>query len=113
MKRGGNELLEVKKMVKFVFSMIIISFVVLTGSVFGEAYANIPAIEREALIALYKSTNGDNWGDNSGWKDPPLNEDGFALPGTECSWRGVYCTDDNVTTLYLWDNQLPATSRII
>ncbi|HLP59462.1 MAG TPA: PKD domain-containing protein, partial [Candidatus Deferrimicrobium sp.] len=27
----------------------------------------IPASEREALIALYNSTNGDGWLDNSGW----------------------------------------------
>ena len=38
--------------------------------------------EREALIALYNSTNGPDWINNSGW----LGEE-----GTECSWFGVWC----------------------
>jgi hypothetical protein len=60
-------------------------------------FADMPAIERAALIALYNSTNGDNWSDNGGW-------DG-AL-GTECSWYGVTCTGDSVTRLSLDYNQL-------
>lgn len=32
--------------------------------------AAIPATERAALIALYNSTDGDNWTNNSGWKTP-------------------------------------------
>jgi hypothetical protein len=47
------------------------------------------ATERQALIDLYNSTDGDNWTDNSGWKEPPLDVDGFAMPGTEGSWFGV------------------------
>ena len=53
------------------------------------ACAAIPAIERAALIALYTSTDGDQWTDNSGWKEPPLAADGFALPGTEGTWYGI------------------------
>ena len=30
----------------------------------------IPASERAALIALYNSTDGDSWGNNSGWRLP-------------------------------------------
>ena len=92
----------------------------------------IPAQERAALIALYSSTEGDGWDDNSGWKTPPLDEDGFAMPGTECDWSGVDCDGRNTTvemilldsnhlngslpselgnlsnlsSLYLYDNQL-------
>ncbi len=47
------------------------------------AFAAIPPIERAALIALYESTDGDNWTYNNGWKTPPLAADGFAMPGTE------------------------------
>ncbi len=54
------------------------------------AYTPIPQIEREALIALYNDTDGNNWTDNSGWKAPPLS-DGFAMPGTECDWNEVGC----------------------
>ena len=40
--------------------------------------------DREALIALYNATGGDNWGENTGWlSDAPLGE-----------WYGV-ATDDN------------------
>ncbi|HSA94722.1 MAG TPA: InlB B-repeat-containing protein, partial [Acidobacteriota bacterium] len=45
--------------------------------------------ERRALIALYNATDGDAWTDHSGWKTPPLDADGFALPGTESAWFGV------------------------
>ncbi len=45
--------------------------------------------QRQALAALYNSTNGDGWIDNSGWKTPPLYPDGFAMPGTEGTWFGV------------------------
>jgi hypothetical protein len=55
--------------------------------------AAVPGTERDALIALYNTTYGDNWFKNSGWKTPPLHTDGFALPGTECSWAGISCSD--------------------
>ncbi len=40
----------------------------------------LPQNEREALVELYNSTNGDNWHDNSGWLGPE---------GTENTWFGV------------------------
>ena len=45
--------------------------------IFGQE--NNPAdqltIEREALIALYNATDGDNWENNTNWcSDKPLNE---------------------------------------
>jgi Leucine-rich repeat (LRR) protein len=55
----------------------------------------IPTIERNALIALYESTNGNEWTDNSGWKDQPLHTDGFAMPGTEGTWYGI--TVENIS----------------
>ena len=68
----------------------------------------IPQGEREALMALYSSTDGDDWYDNSGWKTPPLHTDGFALPGTEKFWFGVTCNMENTTVLAveLSDNNL-------
>lgn len=51
----------------------------------GTAQAAIPQSEREVLLALYESTNGDEWNRNSGWN---------GAPGTECSWYGVSCDDD-------------------
>jgi len=61
------------------------------GTVHGCVPARVPGVtgfgrdtpeERGALIALYNSTNGDGWNNNTGWKTPPLADDGFALPGT-------------------------------
>ena len=43
----------------------------------------ISAEEHEALVALYRSTNGDHWNHRFGWLGPP---------GTECQWHGVHCS---------------------
>ena len=56
----------------------------------------IPQTECEALVALYESTDGDNWIDNTGWLQTT----------TPCSWYGVTCEDGNVTRLNLSNNQL-------
>ena len=45
----------------------------------------IPAQEREALIAIYNSSDGANWTNNDGW---------LGVPGTECQWWGVVCNQD-------------------
>jgi hypothetical protein len=66
----------------------------------SNASAAISALEREALIALYNSTNGDNWHNKDNkWKEPPLDDDGFSLPGTENTWFGITCTDENTTVV--------------
>ena len=53
--------------------------------------------ERAALMALYYSTAGDNWTDNSNWKD-----------GYPCidNWYGVSCVDGSVSALELGTNNL-------
>jgi len=61
------------------------------------ADAQIPADEREALIALYNSTDGVNWKNNSGW---------LGAAGTECGWYRVVCSGGHVTYLTLNWNQL-------
>jgi len=55
----------------------------------------IPATECEALNALYTSTNGDSWIDNTGWN------------GTApCSAYGITCNSGHVEQLYFYSNQL-------
>ena len=85
-----------------------ICIILLASAHFFSADAAVPAIEREALIAFYNSTNGDNWTFNSGWKTPPLHTDGFAMPGTECSWSSIGCNSGNtaVEWIELYDNRL-------
>ena len=70
--------------------------------------ASITVEQRIAITALYNSTNGDGWVNNSGWKSAPLDTDGFALPGTECGWYGVTCdgSESVIIELLLHSNQL-------
>jgi len=56
--------------------------------------------EREALFALYNSTDGPNWIDNTGW---------LGDPGTECTWYGITCQDSTVTNIDLEENNLVGT----
>jgi len=72
----------------------------------GFIFCAIPTFERTALIALYNSTNGDNWEKNEGWKTPPLDTDGFAMPGTEEKWEGITVLNDHVIHIYLPFNKL-------
>lgn len=53
-----------------------------------------------ALIALYNSTDGDNWLNNTGWL---VDED-------VCNWFGIICDlNDNVTQIFLFSNNLNGT----
>ena len=63
----------------------------------GTAYSQVPQIEREALIALYNSTDGANWTTNTGWN---------GAAGTECDWAGVTCTSGTVTGIKLNSHKL-------
>jgi hypothetical protein len=88
--------------------LVFILFILLLSTLgyLHSAVAAIPAIEREALIALYNSTDGDNWTNNSGWKEPPLDSDGFAMPGTENTWYGITIYSGRVKRVGLSSNQL-------
>ena len=75
------------------------------------AFATIPQPERDALIALYNSTNGPGWTNSTNW---------LGAPGTECTWFGVACSapdPSHVSFLYLPENnlegQLPAEFGIL
>ncbi len=58
-------------------------------------------IQREALIDLYNSTNGQNWTNKTNW---------LGAPGSECTWYGVGCDGNGqVVSLYLQYNNLSGT----
>ena len=57
---------------------------------------DIPVEECQALVALYRSTDGENWADSSGW----------LVTETPCTWVGVMCYQGYVTELHLYSNQL-------
>ncbi len=88
-----------KQISLFIFILTLFQF---SGLINGA----IPASERAALIALYNSTNGDSWKNNSGWKSAPVHTDEFAMAGTEGNWYGVTVSGDHVTALKLAENQL-------
>ncbi|TGN99841.1 hypothetical protein PN36_33065 [Candidatus Thiomargarita nelsonii] len=52
--------------------------------------------ECKALVALYDSTDGDNWQYNRGWK----------MTNTPCNWYGVTCKKGSVEKLELPSNNL-------
>ena len=56
----------------------------------------IPQVECEALVALYNSTNGNGWMNNTGWLETNT-------PGT---WYGVTVYSGHVTDLEMNGNQL-------
>src|SRR5579864_2263528 len=59
--------------------------------------SQIPLAECQVLIALYQSTNGGSWTNNSGWNTT-----------TPCTtpWYGVTCTSGHITDLELSGNHL-------
>jgi hypothetical protein len=63
----------------------------------GFTHAQIPTIERDALIALYNSTDRANWVSNTNW---------LGAVGTECIRLGVSCSGEHVQVLDLKTNQL-------
>jgi Leucine-rich repeat (LRR) protein len=116
-KCESKELSRVKMMSKIGLALLVITFLILYRGTLYLAHAIIPASERAALIALYNNTDGDNWGredeegnwepGNSGWKEPPLHSDGFALPGTEIGWYGLVVHGNNyVKNISLSSNEL-------
>jgi len=75
-----------------------------------DSISQIPQAECEALVALYNSTGGPNWGSRDGW-----------LTSNEpCQWYGVTCAEfgsppdviTHVVTLDLNENQLWALFRL-
>lgn len=67
--------------------------------------AQLPEAERQALIDLYESTNGDEWIKNDNW---------LGEPGTECDWYGIECLDglDQYAVVLSYNNlsgSLPAS----
>jgi hypothetical protein len=58
--------------------------------------SQIPSAECAALVALYNSTNGPDWVDNSRW----------LASDTPCTWYGINCTSGHVTDISLGYNQL-------
>lgn len=68
------------------------------GVYMPEAHA-IPTSERQALIDIYASTNGESWTPAYDWG---------GAPGTECDWHAILCdaTKEHVIGIYLQTRNL-------
>jgi hypothetical protein len=74
-----------------------IAVVTITDNDFNcKKVTEIPKKECLALVALYDSTDGENWVDNTGWN----------ATNSPCSWYGVTCRNQHVTGLSLGNNNL-------
>jgi Leucine-rich repeat (LRR) protein len=62
--------------------------------------ADIPQTEKDALLALYNSTNGNNWTNKTGWN--------FSTPVTS-GWYGITIVGGHVTGINLSNNNLTGT----
>jgi len=62
----------------------------------------IPQSECEALVALYNSTNGASWTNNTNWLQT----------NTPCSWYAVNCVSGYVGELLLGFDQLSAAFHL-
>ena len=82
--------LVMKPLISTFFTLLLFGFT-------GSSYGQVTQIERDALIALYNSTVGANWTDNTGW----VGED-----GPECDWYGVTCSSDFVSEISMPANNL-------
>lgn len=85
-------------------TLVTILFVVVPNVVYSQT-RGVSEEEREALIAIYKITDGEHWKNRSGWLGPA---------GTECSWYGVQCGQEadgspDVAILALPQNNLAGT----
>jgi len=83
---------------------IMIGIIFTLASLASFIYGVIPDQEREALVALYNSTNGANWTNKTNW---------LGAKGTEGTWYGVGLTNiggtDHVTQIFLENNNLKGT----
>ena len=57
---------------------------------------SIPLVECQALVALFTSTNGTAWTNNTGW----------LANTTPCAWYGITCSTGHVTQIVLNGNLL-------
>ena len=65
-----------------------------------EGTGTLPLAQCQALVDLFRATNGQNWTETTGW-----------LTGNPCTtpWLGVTCIGNNVTEIELDENNLTGT----
>jgi Leucine-rich repeat (LRR) protein len=64
-----------------------------------DTVTEMPKAQCDTLVALYDNTAGDNWTNNTGWKQT----------NTPCSWQGITCANGKVVGIELNHNNLVGT----
>ena len=84
---------------KKIITIIALNVIIINIFNISPIYAIIPEQERLSLIDIYNSNSGDNWNNNDGW---------LGEKGSECSWFGISCDDEqnHVVKLNLRNNKL-------
>lgn len=74
-----------------------VSIISIFYSIFFVSHISAQVLEQDslALIAFYDSTNGDTWGNNSGWKISPVS-----------TWHGIGLSGNRVSSISLNYNNL-------
>ncbi len=72
------------KSIKWILSLVVFTVLFFSSTL---SYGAIPVSEKNALIALYNSTNGPGWTDSTNWN---------GASGTEGTWYGVTVFADQV-----------------
>lgn len=69
------------------------------ADVFCNDVTEIPQVECEALVTIYNYTDGENWT----YQDPRETSQYITWLETKtpCSWKGIQCTDNHVTEIYM------------
>jgi hypothetical protein len=60
-----------------------------------QSFAQVSEQDSLALVAFYNAMDGPNWDDNTGWFNGPIN-----------TWTGITLTNDRVTEVLLFNNNL-------
>jgi hypothetical protein len=71
----------------------------LAGNVNLDSYSNATKIQRYALATLFYSTDGNSWDSKGNWRSDRK----------ECEWDAVYCKNDSIESLEIYDNNLVGT----
>jgi hypothetical protein len=78
---------QLRKMAKLLmFSSAI--FIIFVGTLISSSQQK-SLNQRDILVELFKSTNGDGWSNNAGWLST----------SSECEWFGVRCNSENQVIL--------------
>jgi hypothetical protein len=92
-----DERLVIKRIAMKHLTLTAVSVLLIGLTMSGTAYSQVPQIERDALVALYNSTDGANWTTKTRW---------LGAAGTECHWYGVTCSSGFVSRILLPYNSL-------